>query len=383
MMTRPISLNNSYISGLDYRMEQNKQLPQSHSLATTATIERSAAVTASERFLFYSKKTGVVRADAFQDIARPSNHMIGLLGDEPFWLDVTAPTIEEMYMFRNIFQLHPLTVEDILTEDTREKCELYANYYFCCFRTFDPNPQSDYFMQPINVFNIVTSNFILSFHHQSCHHSENVLYRLQRQVLLLTRENSETADPSAPSSTEDDNGADEEQEVFASVIPAWVNYALLDDITDGFAPLLEQLQMEVDSVDELVLVLRQSEQTDMLRRLGEARRRVVAAGRLLNSKPDVIRSLIKRRQGHAEEDVSGDKEEKDDDIDAYLSDILVHFERILGRAHVNYLGQINVELAKSSNRTNDSIAWLTTMGTMLIPMHVITGTITAITKVYS
>jgi magnesium transporter len=56
-----------------------------------------------------------------------------------------------------------------------------------------------------------------------------------------------------------------------------------------------------------------------------------------------------------------------------MSQNILHYERILSRAHANYLGQINVELAKSSNRTNDSIAWLTCIGTMLIPMHVITG----------
>ncbi|KAI8055717.1 hypothetical protein BDF22DRAFT_671704 [Syncephalis plumigaleata] len=263
------------------------------------------------RFLFYSAKTGVVKADTFEAIASltmsspglpeaQADHMIQLLSEETFWLDVTAPTLEEMEMLR--------------------KCEVFAHYYFCCFRTFDPNPQSDYFMQPINPY----------------HHTENVLYRLQRQFILANEEKAAMLDDNENEQEDVDVNEDRMQHLsHAPIVPTWVNYALLDDVTDGFAPLMNQLQMEVDSVDELVLVLRQSEQTDMLRRLGEARRRVVAAGRLLNTKPDVVRSLIKWRQG--------------------LTEV------------------INVELAKSSNRTNDSIAWLTTMGTMLIPMHVITG----------
>lgn len=238
-----------------------------------------------------------------------------------------------------MFELHPLTVEDILIEDTREKCELFAHYYFCCFRTFDPNPQSDHFMRPINVFNIIFSNFILTFHHLPYHHTENVLFRLQRQFILAAEEKAATAntsdDDDDEKEEEDNNDEQEDDRVtrssssssHAPIVPTWVNYALLDDITDGFAPLMNQLQMEVDSVDELVLVLRQSEQTDMLRRLGEARRRVVAAGRLLNTKPDVVRSLIKWRQGLTDETDQQQhdhhhRDERITDINAYLSDIL-------------------------------------------------------------
>jgi magnesium transporter len=293
--------------------------------------------------------------------------------------------------------LHPLTVEDILTEDTREKCELYPQYYFCCFRSFDADPMSDTFMEPIAVFNVVAASFTLTFHKQPCTHTFNVLERLQRQRYQLQDGGTdrETSVMAAGQMGDNEDNTAQEHSRFTPVAPAWVNYAILDDIADGFAPLLIQLQLEVDSVDELVLVLRQSEQTDMLRRLGETRRRVVTAARLLTGKPDVIRSLIKWSQGQVEEEGEG----KQDEIDAYLSDILgklililifnlltfaldhlinmaqnvLHYERILGRAHTNYLAQINVELAKSSNRTNDAIAWLTIMGTMLLPMHVITG----------
>ena len=74
----------------------------------------------------------------------------------------------------------------------------------------------------------------------------------------------------------------------------WICYGLLDDITDSFAPLIRAIEFEVDSIDELVLILKESEQSDMLRRIGYCRKRMMGLLRLLSSKPDVVKTLIKR-----------------------------------------------------------------------------------------
>jgi magnesium transporter len=53
---------------------------------------------------------------------------------------------------------------------------------------------------------------------------------------------------------------------YISVTSDWISYALIDDITDAFGPLIQSIEYEVDSIDELVLILKESEQSDMLRR---------------------------------------------------------------------------------------------------------------------
>ena len=78
------------------------------------------------------------------------------------------------------------------------------------------------------------------------------------------------------------------------VTPDWVNYAVIDDIIDGFIPVLNFIEFEVDAIDDLVLILKESEQTDMLRRIGYLRKKVLLLMRLLNTKPDVIKTIIKR-----------------------------------------------------------------------------------------
>jgi Mg2+ and Co2+ transporter CorA len=83
---------------------------------------------------------------------------------------------------------------------------------------------------------------------------------------------------------------------FINITPDWYLYAILDDISDSFAPFIKQIDVEVDSIDDLVLLLRESEQSDMLRRIGSCRKRVMHLLRLLSSKAEVIRGLLNRSE---------------------------------------------------------------------------------------
>lgn len=56
-----------------------------------------------------------------------------------WWLDISCPTYRDMTELSKMFPLHPLTVEDVLQQDTREKVEVFEslNYYFVIVRAID------------------------------------------------------------------------------------------------------------------------------------------------------------------------------------------------------------------------------------------------------
>lgn len=95
---------------------------------------------------------------------------------------------------------------------------------------------------------------------------------------------------------------------YISVTSDWISYALIDDITDAFGPLIQSIEYEVDSIDELVLILKEAEQSDMLRRyvvmsrygldadgrIGTCRKKVMGLLRLMGNKADVVKGLAKR-----------------------------------------------------------------------------------------
>lgn len=85
------------------------------------------------------------------------------------------------------------------------------------------------------------------------------------------------------------------------ITPDWMNYALIDAVTDSFAPIILQVEIEAVSIDELSLVLTKSEQGDMLRRISRCRKKSTQLSRLLGSKLDVIKSLMKRYEEKSRE----------------------------------------------------------------------------------
>lgn len=199
----------------------------------------------------------------------------------------------------------------------------------------------------------------------------------------------------------------------------WISYAIIDSITDAYAPLIEQIEKEVDEIDEEILQLhstgdveeldaqtaskrdkykgrnerrqsiyekigqsggeeaeKEKRSGDMLLWVGECRKRVMGLYRLLGNKADVIKGLAKRCNEQWQVAPRSD-------VGLYLGDIqdhivtmtgnLTHYENILSRAHSNYLAQINIKMTERSEQTNDVLNKLTVLGTIVLPMNIITG----------
>ena len=71
------------------------------------------------------------------------------------------------------------------------------------------------------------------------------------------------------------------------------------------------------------------------------------------------------------------------DVGMYLSDIqdhvvtmmsnLAHFEKMLSRAHSNYLAQISVDQVIQGNDSNATLQKVTVIATILVPLNLICG----------
>ena len=285
-------------------------------------------------------------------------------GERPvWWLDVLSPTEAEMKVLSKAFGIHPLTAEDIIMQEAREKVELFHHYYFVSYRSFDQDPSSETFLDPVNVYVVVFREGVLSFHFSMTPHPANVRRRIRQlsDYMILSSD--------------------------------WISYAIIDDITDVFVPLIQKIEEEVDDIDDAILEMHSGgpapekkeegaaaataeADTNMLLRVGDCRKRVMSLYRLLGNKADVIKGFAKRCNEHWE--VAPRSE-----IGLYLGDIqdhivtmtsnLSHYEKILSRAHGNYLAQINIRMNERQEQTADVLGKLTVLGTIVLPMNIITG----------
>lgn len=322
----------------------------------------------------------------------------------PFWLDIHAPTEDEMRAIAKCFGIHPLTCEDVLLKETREKVELFRNYYFICFTSFDVRtavssqrrqsrrpsisnqslsswsskqaPRKDR-LKPAAIYIITFHTGVITVHYSPTPHTINV----RRRIRLLKD--------------------------YLNFSSDWISYALIDDITDGFAPMIATIEQDVTYIEDEILRMHGTETDDdnedhgpigsdasfltktsstgkrewqakhgMLRMIGESRKRVMSLMGLLANKADVIKGFSKR----VTEQWSGAPR---NEIAMYLSDIqdhlvtmvqsLNHYEKLLARSHSNYLAQLNIDMTKANNDMNDVLGKISALGMIVLPLNVVTG----------
>lgn len=138
------------------------------------------------RFSFFSSAwESTIHAAEFKDLIMPGETVRGLFTfpeneqDGVWWLNMVNPTEEEIRPICRAFGIHPLTAEDIQTQETREKVELFPSYYFACFRSFHSiDVEGRRELEPYNVYVVVFREGILSFSFAPNPHASHVRKRI-------------------------------------------------------------------------------------------------------------------------------------------------------------------------------------------------------------
>ncbi|KAJ7487560.1 hypothetical protein B0H11DRAFT_1099387 [Mycena galericulata] len=154
-----------------------------------------------------------------------------------WFLDVSSPTWEDMRAIGKLLHLHPLTLEDILMQDPREKLEHFPKlgYYFISFRAIeswgnrekywdqDGDERDEGLVSEANVYLVVFNEGVCSFHFTDISDHIN---RVSNRIILLEKVINMTSD--------------------------WIAHGILDSIVDSFFPFLQGLEREVMSIEDIV-----------------------------------------------------------------------------------------------------------------------------------
>jgi magnesium transporter len=138
------------------------------------------------RFSFFSSAwESTIHAAEFKDLIMPGESIRGLFTfpenehDGVWWLNMVNLTEEEIRPICRAFGIHPLTIEDIQTQETREKVELFPSYYFACFRSFHSVEVDGHTeLEPYNVYVVVFREGILTFSFAPNPHATHVRKRI-------------------------------------------------------------------------------------------------------------------------------------------------------------------------------------------------------------
>lgn len=307
-----------------------------------------------QRFSFFSSAwESTIHAADFGDLIMPGESLEQLFElpnddqDGVWWLNMDNLTEEEIRTICKAFGIHPLTIEDIGTQETREKIELFPSYYFACFRSFHIiNTDEGQELEPFNIYVVVFREGTLSFSFSPNPHASSV----RKRIAMLKD--------------------------YVALSSDWICYALIDDIVDSFAPSISKIEVETDSIEDQVFIARSEDMHGFLRQIGDVRKNVMGLMKLLGGKADVLRGFTKRCNENYNVTPRMD-------IGLYLGDIqdhvvtmmsnLTHFEKMLSRSHSNYLAQLSIDNIAQGNKANKVLSKITVLASILVPLNLVCG----------
>lgn len=167
--------------------EKESDIDEKHAdvMAETKKVAETIAEPLNRWTFFSSEMDDTVHAAELGGLLMPGETFQDLFQLAPdggmWWLDMLNPTEEEVFAICKAFGVHPLTREDILEQETREKVELFKRYYFVCFRSFfQIDKESEDFLEPVNIYLVVFRDGLLSFSFCANPHAANVRKRIAR-----------------------------------------------------------------------------------------------------------------------------------------------------------------------------------------------------------
>lgn len=304
----------------------------------------------SQRIILYSGSSeSTYRASAFNALNVHEDLHAIFSDDEhhPWWLDVQNPSVQELRLLCSAFRIHPLTFEDIVTQESQEKIQDYTTYYFASvwsYHNVQVNDGNAY--EPCTIYTVVFPSGTLSFSFSTTIHAMNVLERIELLKGVV------------------------------AVKSDWVFYAFVDNIVDSFGPSIMEIDLEVSEIEEAVYTTREGDMQAFLLKIDGVRKRVSALTRLLTGKTKVLLSFEK----HHCMDVSSDEDVRPGhNLKLYVNDVQDHIEgmlsnlhqseSLLSRSQSNYLAQASHETLQGRTRVNDLMALLTTVSMILTALN--------------
>ena len=170
----------------------------------------------------------------------------------------------------------------------------------------------------------------------------------------------------------------------------WVAFAFLDEIIDRFQVFVDQIVLEVTTLDDLVLTLNRREQTDLLRRIALARRRLATLRSTLWAKKELLDQVsvaVRQRAAsilaHVCSQLKKNERLMTESVGAYMRDVMDDVSSMLERMNVSaevlnhldntYLTRLSLEVAQSGEVMNDTMKKFSAVATIFLPLSTVAG----------
>ncbi len=280
--------------------------------------------------------TTVIHYDA--DTVEEQNY-IGFTMPEAFppesgvtWLDICG--VHDVEAIRQVGQqlgVHPLVLEDIANTKQRPKAEHHEGMLFVVIRMAMEDEEGDLELEQVSL--LVGNGYVVTFQERPGDVFEPVRERIRQGKGRIRRATS-----------------------------AYLMYALLDVVVDGYFASLEKISIAVDDLEEELL---EAPTPATLEAIHALRRRALVMRRAGWPVREMVQILLRPESGVV-----------DESVEPYLHDLYDHVVQVVDTVEVQREtlgGYAELYLSSVSNKMNEVMKVLTVIATMFIPLTFVAG----------
>lgn len=245
------------------------------------------------------------------------------------WIDVTGVgNLELLHEFARVFNIHSLTLEDVVNVHQRAKLETFAEYQYLVTRMFSQIDSID--SEQLSIFRI--GKCVVTFQERAGDCLEPLRERIRHGKGNVRHAGSD-----------------------------YLVYSILDSVIDHYFPVVDSLGERLDAMDEMLM----NGRTLSLSEIHHLRSHLLELRRWLRPNREVLNQLIR------EEDAGISAETRVFLRDCYdhviqLTEFIETFREVCSDLR-------DFQISTVSNRTNEVMKTLTIVSTIFIPLSFIAG----------
>ena len=247
------------------------------------------------------------------------------------WVDLDNPTQEEIKnILENVFQFHPLAIEDCVAPNSLPKVEDYEEYLFIVTHAVDFTRTDKFNTTELDLF--LGKDYLVTFHTAPLRTVSTLIERFIKSAGVGPRG------------------------------PDRIAHTLIDLLVDNYSPMIEELRAELEELEEHVLAKESSHKT-LVTELLHVRNDFTRLRTIVRPQRDVIDRLAR-----------GDSKLVRAKLLPYFRDLrdnLARLEDTAASYHERLLMAFDIYLNKAAFEANEGIKFLTAITAVTIPVMVI------------
>lgn len=251
---------------------------------------------------------------------------------ELLWVDVAAPSPQELELLRERFELHPVAIDACLKVDQRPKLEEYRSQLFVVLHKLVVPESSSVPLSSVELHAFLGDGYLITIQDAELPEVAAVRERLLTEPSLLQR----------------------------GFVHAY--YLVCERLAHSNFDALDSLFEAVESIEDSVL---KQEDQDALPELFAAKRRLAAARRLIVPQREVVSLLLESGTAFVDE--------RTRPYFRRVLDVLMRMSEAIDTQREILTNVLDAHLSLVSNRTNDIMKSLTLLSAIFLPLSFVTG----------